>query len=169
MNESPIAGTTKVTAPNRVLTFSSSPDVAELLLKVAGREEITKPGQKKPKKVSAPRVFVPYSVLPSPEGMRHLHALRLNVTHSHTLPTRILADSSKIKTGTWCPVSHQRSGTDARDLLKDNYRRIYPQRKEDIQLILWWLFFTLKHGSSYPFFWDEHTAIIYSSITPGLH
>lgn len=72
MNESPIAGTTKVTAPNRVLTFPSSLDVAELLPKVTGREEITQPGQKKPKKVSTPRVFVPYSVLPSPGGMRHL-------------------------------------------------------------------------------------------------
>lgn len=59
-------------------------------------------------------------------------------------------------------------GKQMQKILVDNYGRIYPQRKEDIKLILWWLFFTLKHSAAYPFYWEEHTAIIYSKIAPEL-
>lgn len=168
MNESPIAGITKVTAPNRESWLSHPP---QMLLNHFQRwlEEKKSPNLGR---FSAEESLHSQSLCAlqcSPQPWRNETSSCLKTErYSHTLPTRNLADSSKIKTGTWCPVSHQRSGTDARDLLKDNYRRIYPQRKEDIQLILWWLFFALKHGSSYPFFWDEHTAIIYLSITPGL-
>lgn len=170
MNEIPVAGTTKETAPD-VLTVL--PRCCWTVSKggwVAWkREETTEPGQRKQRKDSTPTVFVPYSFLPGPERMRHLQVRQLNVTHSHTPPTRNSAVSNKIKPETQCPVSLQCRQTDARDLLVNNYRRIYPQRKEDIKLIPWWLFFTLKHGASYPFYWDEHIAVIYSNITPGLH
>lgn len=69
------------------------------------REETTKPGQRKQRKVSTPTVFVPYNFLPGPEKMRHLQARQLNVTHSHAPPTRNSAASNKINPETHCPVS----------------------------------------------------------------
>lgn len=102
VNEIPVAATTKETAPD---ILSILPRRRCWTVSKGGWVAWTKPGQRKQGKVSTPTVFVPYNFLPGHERMRDLHALKLNVTHSHTPPTRNSAVSNKIKPETRCPVS----------------------------------------------------------------